>query len=326
MPNLIKYSVGATPVGCLRKGNILIGNNTADYGSTFFNGIDPPTGGYTIYLNKASQGPSIYCPENDAKLIERTNQIAGASYTTVAQCLAYFAGQTDKIVVKSNYEGIVTSGLVLNLDAGFLPSYPTDGTTWYDVSGNNSNGVLTNGPTFSSANRGNIVFDGINDYADFIAPSLGNTTTVEMWCRIGAAYNGKMFFGWNLYDVWCGSGNLGFNTAVSDVYGISAASVSSLGLVNNWKHYVFEMRSDVAYTNNRIYINGASQTLSQQLASENSANRNFNNGIGRIALWSGGTSSFQMPMDCAVFNVYNRALTQNEISQNYNATKARFGL
>ena len=86
------------------------------------------------------------------------------------------------------------------------------------------------------------------------------------------------------------------------------------------------MRSDVAYTNNRIYINGASQTLSQQLASENSANRNFNNGIGRIALWSGGTSSFQMPMDCAVFNVYNRALTQNEISQNYNATKTRFGL
>jgi hypothetical protein len=326
MPNLIKYSVGATPVGCLRKGNMLIGNNTADYGSTFFNGIDPPTGGYTIYLNKASQGPSIYCPENDAKLIERTNQIAGASYTTVAQCLAYFAGQTDKIVVKSNYEGIVTSGLVLNLDAGFLPSYPTTGTTWYDVSGNNSNGILTNGPTFSSANSGTIVFDGTNDYADFIAPGLGTTTTVEMWCKIGAAYSGRMFFGWDRYDVWCGSGTLGFNTAASDVYGISASAVSALGLVNNWKHYTFEMRSDVAYTNNKIYINGASQTLSQQLSSENASVRNFNSGNGRIAIWRATETSFQMPMECAIFKVYNRALTQNEITQNYNTTKARFGL
>ena len=73
MPNVIKYSTGATPTGCLRKGNMLIGNNTADYGATFFNGINPPSGGYTIYLNKASGGPSIYCPANDTQLIFITN-------------------------------------------------------------------------------------------------------------------------------------------------------------------------------------------------------------------------------------------------------------
>ena len=76
MPNVIKYTTGATPTGCLRKGNMLIGNNTADYGLTFFNGINPPNGGYTIYLNKASGGPSIYCPANDTQLIGITNQIS----------------------------------------------------------------------------------------------------------------------------------------------------------------------------------------------------------------------------------------------------------
>ena len=86
------------------------------------------------------------------------------------------------------------------------------------------------------------------------------------------------------------------------------------------------MRSYVSYTNNKIYINGTSQTLSQQLASENSGNRNFNSGAGRIAIWRASTASFFMPMECAVFKVYNRALTQNEINQNYNATKAKFGL
>ena len=56
---------------------------------------------------------------------------------------------------------IITDGLTIALDAADTNSYPKSGATWYDVSGNNSNGVLTNGPTFSSANRGNIVFDGI---------------------------------------------------------------------------------------------------------------------------------------------------------------------
>ena len=95
MPNVIKYTTGATETGCLRKGNMQIGNNTADYGATFWNGITPPSGGYTIYLNKASGGPSIYCPASDAQLITITNQIAGANYTTAAQCLDYFAGQSE---------------------------------------------------------------------------------------------------------------------------------------------------------------------------------------------------------------------------------------
>ena len=79
MPNVIKYTTGTTPDGCLRKGDMSIGNNTADYGLSFYTGVEPPTGGYTIYLNKATGGPSIYVANNDTELITLTNQIAGQS-------------------------------------------------------------------------------------------------------------------------------------------------------------------------------------------------------------------------------------------------------
>jgi hypothetical protein len=225
-------------------------------------------------------------------------------------------------------ENFITNGLVLYLDAKYKTSYPGTGTTWNNVSGvSGGTNTLVNGPVYSGTSGGTITFDGVDDYVDFNAPNLGTTTTVEMWCKIGSGYSGKMFFGWNLYDVWCGGGNIGYNTAASDIYGISSSVVSSLGLVNNWKHYVFEMRSDVSYTNNKMYINGIPQTLSQQLGSESIPQRNFNNGNGRIGYWlSSGGGSFFMPMECAVFKVYNRALTQNEINQNFNATKSRFGI
>jgi hypothetical protein len=216
----------------------------------------------------------------------------------------------------------------LCLDAANTKSYPGSGTSWVDLSGNGNNGTLTNGPTFNSANSGSIVFDGSNDYVDFYAPNLNTIATVEMWCKIGAGYSsstGKMFFGWYRHSVWCGSGNLGYNTSNGDVYGISSSTVSSLGLVDNWKHYVFEMRADVSYTNNKIYINATPQTLSQLLATENSGWRNFNGGAGRIAAWSFDIN-YCMPMNCASFRVYNRILSPAEILQNYNATKGRFRL
>ena len=220
---------------------------------------------------------------------------------------------------------IVTDGLVLCLDAGNSRSYPGSGSTWTDLSGNGNNGTLVNGVGYNSGNKGSLVFDGVNDYVNFFAPNLSTTTTVEMWVKLGGSYAGKMFFGWLMYDVWCSSGHLGYNTGNGDVYGISSSNVSSLGLVNNWKHYVFEMRSNVSYTNNKIYINTISQTLSQQQTSENAGNRNFNSGDGRIAGWRNDVN-YPIPMNCSFFKVYNRALTPQEIQDNYLATKGRYGL
>jgi len=219
----------------------------------------------------------------------------------------------------------VRDGLVLHLDAANPKSYPGTGTLWKDLSGNGNNVTLTNGPTFNSDYGGNIVFDGGNDYANFFAPNLSGTATVEMWVKVKSLFSGtaKMFFGWNRYDVYSPTnGVLGYNTGNSDVYGISAATVTSLSLYNNWKHYVFEMRSDVSYTNNKIYIDTVSQTLSQQQGGEGISNRNFNSGDGRFPGWRINTS-YLMNMDIASFKVYNRSLTQEEISQNYSIFEKR---
>ena len=219
---------------------------------------------------------------------------------------------------------IVTDGLILCLDAANKRSYPGAGTTWTDLTANKNNGTLQNMPNnFSTDGAGSLTFDGSDDYMDFYAPNLTTTTTVEMFCKIGSSYSNKMFFGWYRYDVWCGSSHLGFNTANGDVYGISSTTVNNLGLVNNWKHYIFEMRSDVSYTNNKIYIDGILQSLGQQRGGEVSSSRSFNNGNGRIAGWL-WDYQYRMPMNLALFKIYNRALTPDEIRQNYLATKGRF--
>jgi hypothetical protein len=79
--------------------------------------------------------------------------------------LPAYQGVFSKPVANAN--SIITSGLVLNLDAGNTASYPGSGTVWTDLSGNGYNGTLTNGPIYSSSNGGTIVFDGTNDVASF---------------------------------------------------------------------------------------------------------------------------------------------------------------
>lgn len=225
-----------------------------------------------------------------------------------------------------NYQSsIVTSGLVLCLDAVDKKSYPGTGTVWADRSVNRNNATLVNGLTYSTDNSGTLVFDGTADYADFVASGLSTTATIEMWAKIGAGYTNKMFFGWNIYDFTGVAGNIGFNTGAGDVYGISSATVTSLGLVNNWKHYVMEMRSDVSYTNNKFYVNAVRQTITQQAGAENATNRTFNNGNGRISGWR-FDANYPMPMSCSTFRVYNRVLTPDEIQQNFNAARGRYNL
>ncbi len=186
------------------------------------------------------------------------------------------------------------------------------------------NSPPTSLPTFTSSNGGAITFDGLGNYLDFITTSnLSTILTVEMWANIGTNYTNNTLFGFGSYTIWGGSGAFGFNTSNNDLYGISSSTVSSLGLINNWKHYVFEMRSDVSYTNNKMYINTVSQSLSQQQGVENSTNRNFNGGNGRVSSWQ-NSPGYEMPMTFASLKIYNNALTQEEIVANFNSDKNKF--
>ena len=216
-----------------------------------------------------------------------------------------------------------TDLLAISFDVGNTRSYSGSGTT---VNGliSGIGFTLVNGVGFGTTGTRYFTFDGVDDNIPFNIPNVGTTITIEMWAKI-KAFSGGMPFGFLLYDVWTANGAMGYNTAVSDQYGLTSTQVTNLGLLNQWKHYIFEMRSDVAYTNNKIYINAVNQSLSQVGGSESSGNRNFNSGNGRISSWL-NSNSFFIPMDLSQFRVYNRALTAFEVLQNYNATKMRYGL
>lgn len=132
-----------------------------------------------------------------------------------------------------------------------------------------------------------------------------------------------MYFGFNLYDVWTKGGNIGYNTSGGDLYGLTSTRVENLGIEGAWRQLVFVMNSS-STSNNKIYVNGVNQTvLSQVFTGFNSANANFNSGVGRIAGWRNDLS-WLMNLNVASFKIYNRELSQQEITNNFNASRQRF--
>ena len=186
MPNGVKYST-TTPSGSLRRDNVALGVNgnlgpTANTG--FYSMPTPASGKYIINKVAESGVPNFFAPQNDTELIQfaRNEGATGANTGSAAAVLSWIATQANLEAANFEYENIVTDGLVLNLDAGFVGSYPTINTTWYDLSGNANNGTLTNGPTFNSANSGSIVFDGVDDSVQLpnIVQNSGSSTTIEV--------------------------------------------------------------------------------------------------------------------------------------------------
>lgn len=149
MRNVIKYDSANLQPDSIKSGNFNISTKLIPTNpSGFYNGISPIIGGYTIYVNKAENGPSIYAPKNDSELVTIVQKLGG-SVSTAADALVWINSQSNMTVLNNNYPPIVTDGLILNLDAGFVSSYPKTGTTWRDLSGNGNNGTLINGVGFS---------------------------------------------------------------------------------------------------------------------------------------------------------------------------------
>jgi hypothetical protein len=342
MPNPIKYSTGSE-TNALKKGNFFIGTGDVGKGPSdvtgYYQGPSPASGGYVIYLNKedAPGGLSYHSAANDSQLISFTNNLASTSFTSATQCLNYFTTQTDKVCFNRDYEGIVTNGLVLNVDAGFTPSYSRSGTTWYDVSGTN-NGTLTNGPTFNSDNGGSIMFDYTNDYVNFNNLPTSTTYSVSCWFTTNTGnWNGALFgFGTgsspDTQDVYlfgesssgCASpsgGSFGFNTWNCDSWGFGNASSILKG---TGFHHVVATFNHQNLTLNKLWLDGLEKTLTQQIGSTQFS-ANLKNQFKIAAngwfvggqLWNGNIATCQ---------VYNRILSDSEVLQNYNAQKGRFGL
>jgi hypothetical protein len=334
MANPIKYNTSAETLA-LKKGNFYIGTGDVGKGPTsstgYYNGVTPPSGGYTIYLNKASDGPAIYTVSTEAQLTSLTNRIAGTNYTTSGECLNYFATQTDKMIFNRDYTPIITNGLVLNMDAGFTPSYPTTGTTWYDLGPSGSNGTLTNGPTYNSDNGGSIVFDGSDDYV---------VIDVNSFIRNNVAYTFNCFF----YYTGGSGGGAPYNIITmpfTDQDGDGFWQHLKLGGINNswlWRtednisgEYGGEVITPNPFSDNNFYyltsvvktdtilyyLNGILQAT---INTSFQWSRLRNDRTANIFIGAGYGTSYQMPGRVNIFSLYNRELSATEILQNYFAT------
>lgn len=235
----------------------------------------------------------------------------------------------------ANGGSIVTSGLVLALDAGDRNSYPGSGSsTWVDLSGNSSNGTLTNGPTFSSANGGSIVFDGTNDFAN-LALNTGSFTTeatLMMYLKLVNATplttseTGIERLSANVikpasHYPWI-DGVAYFGTFQSGSARIGNIVLSSTVDRTNW--HMITITSSPGANNWRFYQN--TQLVKTGLGSDTiffSPDGVYN--IGRSQINTNSTL-FYCRGSIATTLLYNRALSASEIQQNYNAQKSRFGL
>jgi hypothetical protein len=216
---------------------------------------------------------------------------------------------------------VVENGLVLALDAGNAKSYPGSGTTWTDLSGNGNNGTLVNGVGYSGSNLGSLVFDGVDDGVNCgnnSSLNVGNNITANAWFYVNSiasfqAILGKVTsdfgLGWELVNS-SGTFRTTFRPSATQV-NLSVGSLS----IGNW--YMGTMTFD--NTTARLYLNGI-QTGSTTTGGPVTLNSTEPLTIGRRVQGNFYNGNI------AQVSIYNRALTAQEIQQNFIATKSRFGL
>ena len=213
---------------------------------------------------------------------------------------------------------IVTSGLVLALDAADKLSYPGSGTTWRNLASNNFNCTLTNGPTFSGANMGSIVYDGADDSGTCnLVTSDANNVTLEAWFKITTLpgtiilYNGNSAAsGYGFTHGACGATS---TTLYVFFGGLNCNVVSYAGMTTNVWYQAVYTRTTTPSTSNILYINGISRSTN--------TSSNPNAPAGTTSIGDPGYPGY-----ISIARIYNRALTATEVLQNYNATKGRYGL
>ena len=216
---------------------------------------------------------------------------------------------------------IITSGLILSLDAADRKSYPGSGSTWLDRSGNGNDGTLLNGVGYNSENGGSLTFDGTNDYIDSSSIIASNSPfTISSWVYLASAHGSYpmiasiksfpgsgCFFGVNVGSNGADGFNLWLGTAIQ-------TNNNNAPLINTWYNAVAVYGGTAKVYVNSVLLSETSSGLSPGFPDGAWIG---NGSIYGNNFWKGNISQF---------SIYNRALSSQEILQNFNVTKARFGL
>jgi hypothetical protein len=223
------------------------------------------------------------------------------------------------MVTNIDYPNIVTSGLTTILDAGFIPSYPRTGSTWYDLSGNVNDGTLLNNPTFTTSNNGYFTFNGTNQVATLTSLNLQQNFTLSGW------FNPNVLNGFAMFGQGITSANQGLhvwyisNTVIRFGMYANDTDFTVSTSTGNWYNIVCTYSNSSPYTK-QLYINGVAQTGNVISAAAYVGTGTFRLGATYSSAGNYGNGSY------SGMKTYNRILSQTEITQNYNALKGRYGL
>jgi Concanavalin A-like lectin/glucanases superfamily len=212
---------------------------------------------------------------------------------------------------------ISTGNLILHLDAGHPGSYPGYGTTWFDMSGQGINVSMVNRPLYNP-NYGSFIFNGSSHKGTFPAVTLPTTTavTISMWVL---AYSVKYMDMFDLLDtagIW-----MVFNTG--NVMGIALQNPGPIApsyAINTWYNVVQLCDSSQSH---QVYVNGVWQ-------GNNTTGLSGYTGLSlstaRIGNVDGDRASEYWNGEIANLSIWNRALTPQEISNNFQTYRKRFGV
>jgi hypothetical protein len=272
----------------------------------------------------------------------RGPDIAGITTFSATSGMLMPSGDTFK---RNVVENVVKDGLVLYLDAGNDFSYPGSGTTWADLGDNGYDFNLINGPTFNSSNLGGIEQDGTNDYLErthttdlaftgnvsFTLQIVAKTKTLThnpdypaiMSCGDANSGGGWQF---DLYDDNNFSGE--FGEIVLGRYQTGGSYINAGGACG----YRFTSVSDANSTNFWCYTysssNGGKLYRNGNLISSNTSTGSITRSTTpNVFIGRRGTNASRVT-NCIFYSVsaYNRALSPQEIQQNFNALRGRYGL
>ena len=204
---------------------------------------------------------------------------------------------------------LVTDGLIVYVDAANPRSYSGTGNTWYDLSGSNNHMTLVNGVAYSTNNGGIMQTDGTNDYI-VLSPFNQVTTnhTIMAAVRYSGATRGRIITSFSnnwLLGHWNNQNPVYY--AEGWMVGPGVASNTNWQITTGVENYSSDVWS--------MYINGS-------LSVSNSNGSQGPNGL-CLGAWLGSGEYSTAEISFLMF--YNRLLTADEIKQNYNAIKKRFG-
>lgn len=230
---------------------------------------------------------------------------------------------------------IVDNGLVLYLDAGNVKSYASGSTTWLDKSGNNYVAILNNGPTFNTGSNGSLVLDGTDDYA-YVSASFASYSnfTVSFWININTLLNHRgIFCIKNAADSTdYNSNNYAIHTITNGYFGMEcnnmfAGNTSRNNTVINQKISQCTVVCNQSANLITYYLNGVADGTQAISSTVTFSDHNLLF-LGCRQFSATGVGNYQNPLAGTVYNYlfYNRALTAEEVQQNFNAQRSKFGI